>query len=72
MDIYLSKGSLRIFSRGWTNKAMKKAKRIRQLDSQQRHKLRIAVKKLRYAGDFFGHLFAAARRRSVCLFLRLA
>ena len=37
---------------------MKKAKRIRQLDSQQRHKLRIAVKKLRYAGDFFGHLFA--------------
>ena len=47
-----------IFARR-TKKAMKKAKRIRQLDSQQRHKLRIAVKKLRYAGDFFGHLFAS-------------
>jgi inorganic triphosphatase YgiF len=41
-----------------TKKAMKKAKRIRQLDSQQRHKLRIAVKKLCYASDFFGNLFA--------------
>ena len=37
---------------------MKKAKRIRQLDTPHRHKLRIAVKKLRYASDFFGHLFA--------------
>jgi inorganic triphosphatase YgiF len=41
-----------------TKKAIKKAKKIRQLDSQQRHKLRIAVKKLRYASDFFGNLFA--------------
>jgi len=47
----------------WTNKVMKKAKRIRQLDSQQRHKLRIAVKKLRYAGDFFGHLFASRKAK---------
>ena len=36
---------------------MKKAKKLRELDPRQRHKLRIAVKKLRYAGDFFGRLF---------------
>ena len=41
-----------------TKKLMKKAKSIRQLDTQHRHKVRIAVKKLRYASDFFGHLFA--------------
>jgi inorganic triphosphatase YgiF len=41
-----------------TKRTMKKAKKIRQLDTQQRHKLRIAAKKLRYASDFFGHLFA--------------
>jgi triphosphatase len=45
-----------IFARR-TKAIMKKAKKIRELDSQQRHKLRIAVKKLRYASDFFGHLF---------------
>jgi inorganic triphosphatase YgiF len=38
-------------------KAVKKAKKLRELDARQRHKLRIAVKKLRYAGDFFGLLF---------------
>jgi triphosphatase len=41
-----------------TKRAMKNAKKIRQLDTQQRHKLRILVKKLRYASDFFGCLFA--------------
>jgi inorganic triphosphatase YgiF len=41
-----------------TKRTMKKAKKIRQLDTQQRHKLRIAAKKLRYASDFFGRLFA--------------
>jgi inorganic triphosphatase YgiF len=46
-----------------TKKAMKKAKRIRQLDGQQRHKLRIAVKKLRYASDFFGSLFAGRKAK---------
>jgi triphosphatase len=40
-----------------TSKAMKKAKKLRKLDARQRHKLRIAFKKLRYAGDFFGPLF---------------
>jgi triphosphatase len=48
-----------------TRKAIKRAKKVRQLDSRQRHKLRISVKKLRYATDFFGHLFAghAAKKR---------
>jgi triphosphatase len=41
-----------------TKKAMKKAKRLRKLDSRHRHKLRIAIKKLRYATDFFEPLFA--------------
>jgi CHAD domain-containing protein len=35
----------------------KNAIRLRKLDPRRRHKLRIAVKKLRYAGDFFGCLF---------------
>ena len=35
-----------------TKRTMKKAKKIRQLDTQQRHKLRIAAKKLRYASEF--------------------
>ena len=39
------------------SKAMKKAKKLRELGPRQRHKLRIAVKKLRYATDFFGGLF---------------
>jgi triphosphatase len=34
-----------------TKNATKKAKRLRELDTRQRHKLRIAVKKLRYAKD---------------------
>jgi CHAD domain-containing protein len=44
-----------------TKRTMKKAKKIRQLDTQQRHKLRIAAKKLRYASDFFGRLFAGRK-----------
>ena len=40
-----------------TKKVMKKAKKLRELNARQRHKLRIAVKKLRYAVDFFGWLF---------------
>ena len=41
-----------------TKKAVKKAKKLRELDARQRHKLRIAIKKLRYAADFlipYGH-----------------
>ena len=51
-----------IFARR-TKTITKKAKKIRELDGQQRHKLRIAVKKLRYASDFFDHLFASRRAK---------
>ena len=46
-----------------TKKAVKKAKKLRELDARQRHKLRIAVKKLRYAGDFFGRLFSGHKTK---------
>jgi triphosphatase len=51
-----------IFARR-TKTITKKAKKIGELNSQQRHKLRIAVKKLRYASDFFGHLFDSRRAK---------
>ncbi len=44
-----------------TKKVGKKAKRLRKLDSEQRHKIRIAIKKLRYACDFFESLFTDHR-----------
>jgi inorganic triphosphatase YgiF len=46
-----------------TKNVTEKAKRVRELDTRQRHKLRIAVKKLRYASDFFGHLFGGHKAR---------
>lgn len=46
-----------------TKKAMKKAKRLRKLDSRHRHKLRIAIKKLRYATDFFERLFVRRKAK---------
>jgi triphosphatase len=49
-----------------TKKVRKKAKRLQKLGTRERHKLRIAVKKLRYASDFFGHLFAG-RQAKKCL-----
>jgi triphosphatase len=46
-------------------KVIKKAKQLKKLDAVHRHKLRIAVKKLRYGCDFFVTLFdhPKARRR---------
>jgi len=46
-----------------TKNATKKTKRLRKFDTRQRHKLRIAVKKLRYASDFFGRLFGSHKAR---------
>lgn len=40
-----------------TRKVRKQGKRLTDLDPQQRHKLRINVKKLRYAVDFFKSLY---------------
>jgi inorganic triphosphatase YgiF len=47
-------------------KILKRGSRLDTLDSQQRHKLRIQTKKLRYASEFFAGAFSgkkAARRR---------
>jgi CHAD domain-containing protein len=46
-----------------TQKARKKPKRLRELDTRERHKLRITIKKLRYAIDFFEYLFEGHRAR---------
>jgi triphosphatase len=56
-----------------TKKAKGKAGKVRKLDPRQRHKLRIAVKKLRYGSDFFENLFVGRRagkrlsRFKICL-----
>lgn len=39
----------------------KKAKRLERLGPQERHKLRIAIKKVRYAMEFFSTLFGGAK-----------
>jgi triphosphatase len=52
-------------NRRW-KKLVKRGKHIDALDPQQRHRLRIAAKKLRYASQFFADVFPgkrAARRR---------
>jgi triphosphatase len=46
--------------RRW-RKVRKKGKVLAELDVQSRHKLRIQVKKLRYATEFFGNLFTGKR-----------
>ena len=48
----LSRRSAKIHRRG---------KKLCELDTRQRHKLRIAVKKLRYGCEFFSNLFPAAK-----------
>jgi inorganic triphosphatase YgiF len=45
-----------------TRKVVKKSRRLDRLDARARHKLRIAAKKLRYAGEFFACLFEAPKK----------
>ncbi len=45
-------------------KILKKAHRIEGLDVRARHKLRIAVKKLRYACEFFSGLYSGGKRKA--------
>jgi triphosphatase len=57
-----------------TKRVHKKLRKLEQLDPDQRHKLRIAVKKLHYGTEFFAALFparAARRKRFVKLLKRL-
>ncbi len=42
----------------------RRARRIEQLDARARHELRIAVKKLRYATEFFASLFTGGKREA--------
>jgi triphosphatase len=46
-------------------KARKQAKRLYELSPRRRHKLRIKVKKIRYALDFFERLYAHGERREI-------
>ncbi|HEX3430662.1 MAG TPA: CHAD domain-containing protein [Rhizomicrobium sp.] len=46
-----------------TKKIVKKSRKAGELDARSRHKLRIAVKKLRYSTDFFASLFAKKKER---------
>ena len=48
-----------------TQKALKKSEHLRRLDPNQRHKLRLTMKTLRYAVYFFESLYDGARRKRV-------
>ena len=46
-----------------TRKIVKKCSKIEDLDARERHKLRIAVKKLRYAASFFSTLLSKTKAK---------
>jgi triphosphatase len=46
-----------------TKKIVRRLRDVERLDDQRRHKLRIAVKKLRYATEFFEEIFPAGKPR---------
>ncbi|MBV8700237.1 MAG: CHAD domain-containing protein, partial [Bradyrhizobium sp.] len=46
-------------------KVRKEGRRLPELTARERHKLRIKIKKIRYAGGFFESLFPARRRKSL-------
>jgi CHAD domain-containing protein len=45
------------------DKILKQQKNLRKLDAMKRHKLRIKIKKMRYACDFFAGLFGKSKQR---------
>jgi triphosphatase len=49
-----------------TGKIVKRARKLERLDAASRHKFRIAVKKLRYAREFFATLDSDGLRRKAC------
>ncbi len=49
---------------GRLKKIVKKIARVEELSVRERHKLRIATKKLRYATEFFASLFAGRKREA--------
>ena len=58
-----------------TKKIVKRVKKLEQLNAQRRHKLRIAIKKLRYATEFFTSLYtgkpAKRYRKDFCRALKV-
>lgn len=50
-----------------TRKIIKRTRKVAHLEPLKRHKLRIAVKKLRYATEFFAALFGGAKKRKAVL-----
>jgi len=54
-----------------SKKLVKKGRRIGELDAGQRHKLRIAAKKLRYAAEFFESLVPRKRKARLKRFGRI-
>lgn len=54
---------------GLRKRALKRGKHLPDMPDEQRHELRIALKNLRYAAEFFGPLFAADKAQRS--FLRL-
>jgi triphosphatase len=59
-DMPIKRFAAEQLARRW-RKVRKKGKALAQLDARDRHKLRIQVKKLRYAAEFFGELFRGKR-----------
>jgi CHAD domain-containing protein len=60
-----------VLERRW-KKILKRGRKLRELDPRRRHKLRIQVKKTRYAAEFFAGVFPsrkAERRRKSFLSL---
>src|SRR5262249_17555467 len=55
-----------------TKKIIKKINNLDQLGARHRHKLRIAVKKLRYTTDFFASLFAERKAKKLHKHFRAA
>jgi triphosphatase len=57
-----------------SKKAQRRLKKFEELEAEERHQLRIAVKKLRYAGEFFAGVFpkrAKARSRYLAILKEL-
>jgi triphosphatase len=50
-----------------TKKIVKKIEKLEKLDAAHRHKLRIAIKKLRYATEFFDTLFVVSKKERKAL-----
>ena len=50
-----------------TKKIVNKIEKLEKLDAAHRHKLRIAIKKLRYAMEFFDTLFAVRKKERKAL-----